>query len=554
MEYHDRHVYQQVLKGQKAEYRVVKKIGYGAYGQTFLGKVIRLTQTPDLPRVALKEGMDVAIKLPPVLDDKSYSVNERRQFLSKVNECFRNEYSMAPRLARIRSAAHLIDIGVDPVPLGDIPDISLFIVYEYITGVSLERWRQNQTNQVIADKFFNLAKAITTAVGDIHQVGIVHGDLWPQNIMIRGDEEVVIVDFGEAYRRNQIEQAANAHKTHPYLAPERFLSIASDIYSLGGTLYFLATGAQPPKVNGDRDQVKAEVVRGLRTHNLSLYQTADGIADIIARCLRPLFSKRVQNATEVLYDINLFDRKIAPSPAHIASLLEDVQDGLNKIDLNDPFNASVTELSLVSFKQTITQLVDDIHDVGGGHDELVRKYSSFLALVQPDDQYLAVSIPSFWYEDNMGVRGRALELNKKMIRQGTTLRRVFIVTHEELNNTQTIEVLKAHADLMDTVAEITLSIGIQTVRKDLCEGGAFTGILAVERSIRSDGFGRFPHGEVWIERTRGRFLIPVFDEGFQRVTDLHWRPIDRSYKKIQDIYSNDYLNPALEIRQFLNAG
>jgi hypothetical protein len=70
-------------------------------------------------------------------------------------------------------------------------------------------------------------------------------------------------------------------------------------------------------------------------------------------------------------------------------------------------------------------------------------------------------------------------------------------------------------------------------------------------------FSTFPHGEVWIQRTKGRFLTPVFDEEFYHITDLHWRATDRFYKKntrIREIYNNDYLNHALEIHQFLNAG
>lgn len=105
------------------------------------------------------------------------------------------------------------------------------------------------------DRVHALVTQLARALQAIHAAGIVHGDLTPQNVMLRSDGSVVLSDFGIARslhaETDLVATAAPAERigTPFYLSPEQArgepVSPASDLYSLGVMLYEMLTGSRP---------------------------------------------------------------------------------------------------------------------------------------------------------------------------------------------------------------------------------------------------------------------------------------------------------------------
>src|SRR5205814_3217024 len=86
------------------------------------------------------------------------------------------------------------------------------------------------------------------ALGDIHEKGILHRDLKPQNLMFRQDGTLAILDFGIAKDIAAVDRtnAGEILGTPRYMSPEqvqgRALDLRTDIYSAGVLLYQMMTG------------------------------------------------------------------------------------------------------------------------------------------------------------------------------------------------------------------------------------------------------------------------------------------------------------------------
>lgn len=134
-------------------------------------------------------------------------------------------------------------------------DDQYFIVMELISGGSLSQkvrldgpfeWREACRLIVEAAEGLNAA----------HQANLIHRDVKPENLMVTADGQCKVVDFGlckaaavEEDSESAITKANNILGTPQYMSPEQFqgkeLDARSDLYSLGGTLFYLLTGKYP---------------------------------------------------------------------------------------------------------------------------------------------------------------------------------------------------------------------------------------------------------------------------------------------------------------------
>lgn len=130
-----------------------------------------------------------------------------------------------------------------------IHDDSSCIVMEYLGGGTL----RHQITAGIREKYARIyLRKMASALSAIHQLGILHLDLKPSNVMFRDDGSLALIDFGLA-KRMRLELAltdrGDIFGTPYYMSPEQGhgheTGPTSDIYSLGIIFYEMLTGKRP---------------------------------------------------------------------------------------------------------------------------------------------------------------------------------------------------------------------------------------------------------------------------------------------------------------------
>ena len=183
-----------------------------------------------------------------------------------------------------------------------------YLIAEFVRGINLKE-------RILRIAPFSLSAAVdfTSAIGEAlqaaHNVGIVHGDLRPQNIIISPEGAVKVTDFGmsAALNSNPAAVAKIAEVSSPYRAPEIATgsppSVATDIYALGIILFEMLTGGVP--YSGDSTSAIAfkhtnSPVPSPASRNPGVPRAVDGI---VMRALQKSPSQRYASVGDMLNDL-----------------------------------------------------------------------------------------------------------------------------------------------------------------------------------------------------------------------------------------------------------
>lgn len=540
-----------ILRTTRAEYKLTAELGDGGRGQAFSAVVLSVADDGSDKNSELTRGMQVAVKLPPDLRAE-YTHSQQRQFLTTVNESLRREYRVLDRLSGVKGAAHVLDCGSVPVSIGQDRDVCFFLVSQYVNGVRLDHWRQQNRDKLSHAEFFLLwAGRLAAMLNEVHRAGVVHGDVHSKNIIVRHGSEPVLIDFGSSVIRSAALPSIDIEPSHPYLAPEKERSVEADIYSLCGTLHFLATGCLPPAPDPITGRSRDAVVKAMQETNPLLYQECSGIANVIARGVRHRDRGRTPDAERLLGDIDLFDPRAAAMAKDTRALIVSIESSANTLYTMDPMFARILGARLHQLEQDALGMLHDIHDVRGDHDHLVDTLCRYLSVCDPDDVYLAASLPWLWHEANMGARGRFLAMNKQVIKRGARVRRVFLLTESDLQDPETIDVLRAHCDMLTEIDEET-AYGIDTRVSNIDKPGAYTGVLLTSLRVLETKFANLPHCGIWVRGSNSKMVIPRYDEDSRIVSGLRLVPGDGRPEALFSSFTRDYLRDSMEVRSFLD--
>ena len=234
-------------------YVILGRLGAGAMGQVYLGRSAA--------------GRLVAVKTIKV--DLAEEAGFRTRFAQEV--------AAARRVSGFFTAA-----VVEADPEADLP----WLATAYVPAPSLARLVKACGPLPVGTVRW-LAAGCAEALESIHGAGLVHRDLKPSNVLVAPDGPRVI-DFGvaRAAERMGVTTSRGTVGTPAYMAPEQArdthqASAASDVYALGATLLFAATGHPP--YQGD---TVMDVLARLATEEPDLSGLPGELTELIAACLQ----------------------------------------------------------------------------------------------------------------------------------------------------------------------------------------------------------------------------------------------------------------------------
>jgi len=202
------------------KYQILRKLGDGATSEVYLCH----------DEFA---GRDVAVKI--VYQERLNDPQGGKVF----RKLFVTEASLAGKLAH----PHIAQI-YDAV----VGDQMSYIVMEYVPGGTLEAACQPE-NLLPLDKIVEIIFKCTRALDFAHKLGITHRDIKPANILIVGDTDIKITDFGSAIMNSGDTTQVTGVGSPAYMSPqqikEQALDHRTDVYSLGVVMYQLLTGVLP---------------------------------------------------------------------------------------------------------------------------------------------------------------------------------------------------------------------------------------------------------------------------------------------------------------------
>jgi serine/threonine protein kinase len=266
------------FRGQTiGKYRILSPLGSGGFGSVYLAEDTWIHKK-------------VALKVPHKQNlDFSEMVKEPRLLASMSH----------PNIVTVLTAEKQEDV--------------FFIVMEYVPGETLE-------HIIMREGALDLGRALDftcqmcNAVDHAHRAGILHRDLRPGNMLVSETGMLKVTDFGTSRFLEIAAHGTTVIGSPPYMAPEQFYgkaTFASDVYSLGVTMYQMMTGSLPYDTPAPADierLMRGELITAPRVKNSRIPKA---INDIVLRALDPDPTARYQRAADLLNDV-LAAREPAP--------------------------------------------------------------------------------------------------------------------------------------------------------------------------------------------------------------------------------------------------
>jgi serine/threonine protein kinase len=273
-----------VFRGQTlGKYRIIEPLGSGGFGTVYLAEDTWIDKK-------------VALKVP------------HRQNLD-FGELLRE-----PRLL-----ASLNHPNIVTVITAEKQDNTFFIVMEYVPGDTLETII-GTSDGLDLPLALDYTCQIANAVEHAHKQGVIHRDLRPANVFVTSAGLLKVGDFGTSRFLEIAAHGTTVIGSPPYMAPEQFEGravFASDLYSLGVTMYQMLTGSLPydTPAPADLDRLRrGELVTPPRQRNPAVPPVID---DIVMKALAGEVSSRYQRAEDLVADLLNARAEVAPRRAAV---------------------------------------------------------------------------------------------------------------------------------------------------------------------------------------------------------------------------------------------
>jgi eukaryotic-like serine/threonine-protein kinase len=197
-----------------------------------------------------------------------------------------------------------------------------FLVTEYVPGTDLRRYVRNRGALSMREAATIISQA-AAGLQHAHELGLIHRDVKPGNILVTPDGQSKLSDLGLAGWLNDGEDSLHPGKTvgtADYLPPEQIMSPGSitpagDIYSLGCTLYYAVTSKVPYTGGTTREKAHrhcTDTPVHPRYRNPAL---SDDFLDVMAAMMERDPKQRIQTAEEVIRRLEPWAGEAVPAPS-----------------------------------------------------------------------------------------------------------------------------------------------------------------------------------------------------------------------------------------------
>lgn len=284
------------------EYLVGRVLGEGGFGITYIG----LHTTLQIP-VAIKEYFPAGMVWRKCDDTNEYRRVE--PFTTEAEEIFHQGKTDFLREARVLSRFGTLDGIVRTRSFFEENDTA-YLVMDYIEGDSVKEYVA-RNGRLRPELCWQILKEPIHALMKLHEEGLVHQDISPDNIIINISGKGTLIDFGAVRHANAIdEKTRTAIYKQGFSAYEQLEKKGergpwTDVYGLCATIYYMLTGRQPLDAT---ERVFTDRLKPLGEYDL---EVKPDVLQIIMRGLAVESSGRLRKLDE-LYDALYHENIIRP--------------------------------------------------------------------------------------------------------------------------------------------------------------------------------------------------------------------------------------------------
>lgn len=286
----------------KGRYIIQNLLGKpGGFGITY-----RCEDTNNNKYVAIKElftGIDDKYRCVRGEDGCKVIPQYSPEKFSQDKNNFIKEYKMIASFEREEGIVKIFDFFEE--------NNTCYLVMDLIEGETLKEYVK-ASNGLSESESQKIIISILTAVQKIHQKEILHRDLKPVNVLIDIHKKITIIDFGVAHeeeyerKRNHIKIKSKGYSA-PELEMGKICGKFTDVYSIGGILYYMLTNSYPPSAS---DIIKNHE---LSCPNKKKSNVSKKLNDIVHKSMMPKPEDRYQTCQQMLRALER--ENIVPKPS-----------------------------------------------------------------------------------------------------------------------------------------------------------------------------------------------------------------------------------------------
>lgn len=266
-------------------YIVGKVLSYNGEGASYIG-FDTVTSTKVVIHEYMPDTLCSRTKQSPKVMVKTDSLNKYKTYMSEYAELNKS-------LSRMRTLSHLVP-AIDMFAENN----TMYAISKYVEGITLKKFLQGNGDRLSWEQIKKIFPPIFTTLSLIHNSGIIHGGICPDNIIVTPKGELKLIGFSISAAR--VENSDLSSELFPgYAAPEQYNSMDwlgtwTDVYAIAAVLYRMLTGVLPPNAFSRK---QADNIIDLSQMSIDIPQN---VSRVIMQALRVNPETRVQTITELV--------------------------------------------------------------------------------------------------------------------------------------------------------------------------------------------------------------------------------------------------------------